>query len=216
MGASIELLRDLVGQLGARLADEQLDRLARYLALVDEYAATLNLTGFGADPARLAVELIGEALRLYDLAEIAAGVRAVDLGSGNGSPVVVLAVLCPEARFTAVEARKRRAVFLRTVQVKLGLANLAVAEQRVELLAAEQPADFDLVTSRAFAPLNRLLPLARLLLAHGGELRGYLGAEAGSLSPQAQAAGYTISACLKYEIDGNARHIYRLTLANEC
>ena len=57
---------------------------------------------------------------------------------------------------------------------------------------------------------NRLLPLALTLLAPGGEVRGYLGAEAGPLNEQAQAGGFAVAACLKYEIGGNMRHVYRL------
>lgn len=216
MGAGIEQLRGLIRRVHAPLPAERQEQLARYLLLVGEYSTTLNLTGFGRDPARLMEELVGEALRLHDMAAISDGTRAVDLGSGNGSPVVPLAVLCPQARFTAVEARKRRAVFLRTVQVKLGLANLDVAEQRVELLADEQLAAFELATSRAFAPLDRLLPLTRLLLKPGGELRGYLGADASLLDQQARSAGFIVVACVEYDFSGGKRHLYQLRLESEC
>ena len=211
MGVENKWLREALAGQSAPPTNRQLDQLAEYLELVAQYSATLNLTGFGGDAAQLAGELVGEAVRLLKLGEIVPATHAVDLGSGNGSPVVPLAVLCPAVDFTAVESRTRRAAFLRTVQARLGLANLEVHAGRVEQLAKEQPAGFDLATSRAFAPLDKLLPLARDLLAGGGQLRGYLGEDAASLEQQAAAHLFRRDFCQAYTLNGSVRHIYQLT-----
>lgn len=202
--------RILLAQRMPAAPSRLLDGLAAYLDLIVEYSAVLNLTGFRLEPEHLVDELVGEAIRLHDLAPIAAGTRAVDLGSGNGSPVVPLAIVNPAVEFTAVESRARRAAFLRTVQARLDLGNLAVAEQRVEHLAARQPGAFGLVTSRAFAPLEQLVPLAYRLLAAGGELRGYLGPNATPLAPRARNTGFTVAACEQYRVGDAHRHVYLL------
>jgi len=210
-------MRDDPEKLGRLIAEQMPQAVAAesaimtaYVELVIEYSTVLNLTGFRREPEHLASELVGEALRLHQLAAITFGTRAVDLGSGNGSPVVPLAVLNRQARFTAVESRARPAAFLRTVQARLGLENFTVAETRAEQLAVKEPGAFGLVTSRAFAPLDKLVPLAFRLLAPGGELRGYLGADANPLAARARSSGFTVAACEQYKVVNARRHVYRL------
>ena len=90
----------------------------------------------------------------------------------------------------AVEVSERRAAFLRHVRALLSLSNLDVLQLTAQQLAKEQPAAFDLLTSRAFAPPRKLLPLAVRLLKPGGEVRGYLGGgDRGAISGAAAAHG---------------------------
>lgn len=201
--------RLLAGSLPG-LAQAQRDRLARYLALVQDYSRVLNLTGFSA-PDQLMRELVGEALRLLDLGPLPEG-AAVDLGSGNGSPVVPLAVVCPEVCFTAVESRQRRSAFLRTVQAMLGLSNLEMWSMRTEDLARARPASFDIVIARAYAKPATLLAHARLLLKPSGEVRGYAGPSLDSVSAAAGRLGFTIAAAYACDLGGPQRHVYRLVM----
>jgi 16S rRNA G527 N7-methylase RsmG len=55
--------------------------------------------------------LVGEVLPAADLPP--SGGRLIDVGSGNGSPGLVLAVLRPDLRVTLLEPRTRRWAFLR-------------------------------------------------------------------------------------------------------
>ncbi|MBN2083362.1 16S rRNA (guanine(527)-N(7))-methyltransferase RsmG [bacterium] len=211
MGDEDKRLREVLDGMGVQPASPLLDKLAEYLALVGQYSSALNLTGFGGDKGQLAGELVGEALRLWRLGEIPPVTHTVDLGSGNGSPVVPLAALCPEADFIAVESRERRVAFLRTVKAKLGLENLDVYEGRVEDLAKRKPTSFDLATSRAFAPPDKLLPLAAQLLVADGQLRGYLGGDASTLAANAGRFGFKIETYKAYTFSGSIRHVYLLT-----
>lgn len=82
----------------------------------------------------------------------------IDLGSGAGFPGVVIALMAPGLRVTLVESRRKRIDFLTSVVKALGLAaQVTIAGQRLEMLHA---ARFDVISARAFAPLDRLLPLA--------------------------------------------------------
>jgi 16S rRNA (guanine527-N7)-methyltransferase len=81
----------------------------------------------------------------------------LDLGSGAGFPGLIVALLHP-ARVTLVEARKLRADFLRRAAEALGVTDkVAIVGARVE---AVPPRVFDVISARAFAPLERLLTLA--------------------------------------------------------
>jgi 16S rRNA (guanine527-N7)-methyltransferase len=81
----------------------------------------------------------------------------LDLGSGAGFPGLIAALLHP-ARFTLVEARKLRADFLRRAAEILAIAEkVSIVGGRIETVA---PRAFDVISARAFAPLDRLLCLA--------------------------------------------------------
>lgn len=94
------------------------------------------------------------------------GVRLADIGSGAGLPGLVLAVARPDLHITLVEPLLRRTTFLDEVVADLGLVNVAVVRGRAEELHGS--ASFDVVTSRAVAPLPRLLAWSMPLVAPGG------------------------------------------------
>jgi 16S rRNA (guanine527-N7)-methyltransferase len=78
----------------------------------------------------------------------------VDLGTGAGFPGIVVAIL-HQGPVTLVEERRLRAEFLRRAGESLGL--------RIEVLPAKAerlpPRPFEVISARAFAPLDRLLQL---------------------------------------------------------
>ncbi|MGH2764954.1 MAG: 16S rRNA (guanine(527)-N(7))-methyltransferase RsmG [Actinomycetota bacterium] len=110
---------------------------------------------------------------------------AYDLGSGAGLPGIVLACALPDRRFRLVEPKRRAAAFLELVVERLGLENAQVLIQRVEDLA--EPAD--VVTARAFAPLERAWAAAWPLLRPGGRLVYFAGAGLTSPEDAARSAG---------------------------
>lgn len=91
-----------------------------------------------------------------------------DLGSGAGLPGLVLAIARPDLRVTLVEPLLRRTVFLSEVVEDLGLGNVEVVRGRAEALHGERR--FDVVTSRALAPLERLLGWSMPLVAPTGSM----------------------------------------------
>jgi 16S rRNA (guanine527-N7)-methyltransferase len=187
----------------------QLERLAEYLALVQQYARATNLTALRGTE-ELAEELGGESLRLLTLGVPPVGSLVLDLGSGNGSPVIPLAIACPQADFVAVELKAKRAAFLRLAKAQLGLANLRVEEADAAQVTPGGHGLWDILTSRAFAPLPRLLPLAADLLGDHGELWGYLGAEVEELAELAPRHGFKREQVLAYRLGDKPRHVYRL------
>lgn len=94
--------------------------------------------------------------------------RWVDLGSGAGFPGLVVAALLaersPSSEVALVESDRRKAVFLRTTAVLMGLS-VKVWDSRVEQVP---PLAGGVVSARALAPLDRLLPMASRHLAENG------------------------------------------------
>lgn len=91
------------------------------------------------------------------------GATVCDIGSGAGLPGVVLAIRRPDLQVTLVEPLLRRTTFLEEAVAELELANVRVVRARAEDLHGKET--FDVVTSRAVAPLDKLsrwsLPLTR-------------------------------------------------------
>ena len=120
---------------------------------------------------------------------IPTGVTLVDLGSGAGLPGLVLAIVRPDLRVTLVEPLERRTVFLQEAVEALGLGDVEVVRGRAEALHGERV--FDVVTSRALAPLDRLLAWSMPLVAPEGVLLAMKGR---SLEAEIAAATRTLQA----------------------
>jgi 16S rRNA (guanine527-N7)-methyltransferase len=91
-----------------------------------------------------------------------------DIGSGAGLPGLVVALARPELQVTLVEPLLRRTTFLSEVVADLGLGNVEVVRGRADALHGVRT--FDVVTSRAVAPLGRLLEWSMPLVAPTGAL----------------------------------------------
>ncbi len=91
------------------------------------------------------------------------GSSVCDIGSGAGLPGLVVAIRRPDLSVTLLEPLLRRTTFLELAVSRMGLDNVTVHRGRAEELHGD--AVFDVVTSRAVAPMDRLarwsLPLVR-------------------------------------------------------
>ncbi len=99
---------------------------------------------------------------------IPANMDVCDIGTGAGLPGVVLAICRPDLSVTLVEPLLRRTTFLGEVVEGLGLENVEVVRARAEELHGRR--DFSVVTSRAVAPLEKLLAWSMPLVRQGGAL----------------------------------------------
>jgi 16S rRNA (guanine527-N7)-methyltransferase len=107
---------------------------------------------------------------------IGPGSDVCDIGSGAGLPGLVLAIRRPDLRVTLVEPLLRRTTFLSEAVDRLALDNVSVVRARAEALHGS--VQFTVVTSRAVAPLRRLLEWSMPLVRPGGELVAMKGASA--------------------------------------
>jgi 16S rRNA (guanine527-N7)-methyltransferase len=138
----------------AGVSRETRDRLRRYLETLTAWQARINLVGMStlADPWRR---------HFLDSAQLDPLLRAecrviVDLGSGAGFPGLVLAVLRPSVSVHLIESDARKCAFLREAARATG-ALPTIHHSRIESVP---PFACDAITSRALAPLDRLLDLA--------------------------------------------------------
>ncbi|NUR10118.1 MAG: 16S rRNA (guanine(527)-N(7))-methyltransferase RsmG [Nocardioidaceae bacterium] len=104
------------------------------------------------------------------------GREVADIGTGAGLPGIVLAIARPDLRVTLVEPLLRRTTFLEEVVDRLGLTEVRVVRGRAEELHGTE--DFDIVTSRAVAPLERLVRWSLPLTRRGGAVLAMKGSSA--------------------------------------
>lgn len=104
------------------------------------------------------------------------GSSVCDVGSGAGLPGLVLAIARPDLSVTLVEPLLRRTTFLDEVAEGLGLDNVEVVRGRAEDLHGQR--QFAVVTSRAVAPLPKLLRWSLPLTAPGGAVVAMKGSSA--------------------------------------
>ena len=88
-----------------------------------------------------------------------------DVGSGAGLPGIVLAIRRPDLEVTLLEPLLRRTTFLELAVAELGLNNVQVRRGRAE---ETKGTEFDVVTSRAVAPMDRLAKWSLPLVRGGG------------------------------------------------
>ncbi len=102
------------------------------------------------------------------------GARVADVGSGAGLPGLVLALARPDLHVTLIEPLLRRTTFLSEVVADLQLTTVDVVRARAE----EHDDTFDVVTSRAVAPLEKLLRWCLPLCRPGGIVLALKGSSA--------------------------------------
>ena len=103
------------------------------------------------------------------------GELVADVGSGAGLPGIPMAIAAPETNFVLIEPMDRRASWLQGVARELGLENVQVVRARAEEVEGGQ---FDVVTARAVAALDKLLRLCVPLLKPGGRVIALKGSKA--------------------------------------
>jgi 16S rRNA (guanine527-N7)-methyltransferase len=110
-----------------------------------------------------------------------------DVGSGAGLPGLVLAIARPDLTVELVEPLLRRTSFLDEVVAELRLEAVTVTRARAEALHGKRT--FDVVTSRAVAPLSRLLEWSMPLVSSDGALVAMKGS---SVEDEVETAGRTL------------------------
>ena len=146
--------------LGLALPDGAPGRLLDYLALLERWNATYNLTAV-RDPAEMVTRHLLDSLAILPYVH---GNTLADLGTGPGLPGIPLAIASPGREILLVDSNGKKVRFLREAIRALKLEGVHAVQSRVE----EVQGQFDCITARAFASLADMLGWGGHLLAPGG------------------------------------------------
>jgi 16S rRNA (guanine527-N7)-methyltransferase len=144
-------------------------RIRKYLECLRRWSSKINLTGAETETAAFDT-LVSPVLG----AEGMLSGPVIDVGSGNGSPGLVLAALRPDLGFTLLEPRAKRWAFLREAARAAGLANVDVLRVRDDTYGGPRAQTVIMravgLQPEALHPL--LLPGGCVLVFGGPDLRG--------------------------------------------
>jgi 16S rRNA (guanine527-N7)-methyltransferase len=176
MGDASRLLREGLRELAVPDSERVALRLESYMDELERWNPRFGLVKYDSRE-ELVVKHVLDSLSAWTHVRSAAGAAEVlpatvlDVGSGAGLPGIPLAAALPELSFTLLERMARRASFLRTCALLLQLPGVTVLQRDLD----EIDGFYDVVTFRAFAPLDRFMlpdggggPRWRTLLAYKG------------------------------------------------
>jgi 16S rRNA (guanine527-N7)-methyltransferase len=145
---------------------ETSERLDRFVDLLLDWQRRINLIAPSTEPV-LWTRHIADSLQLLALAPDA---RVwADFGTGAGFPGLVIACALadsPDAAVYLVESNTKKIAFLREAVRVLGVPAVVHAVRAADFVK-KAPADIEVVTARALAPLPELLAAAYPLLKKG-------------------------------------------------
>lgn len=168
------------------------DPLVLHARRVLEENDRLHLTTI-TDPDGFAARHVAESLAATASIEPSASGALLDLGSGNGYPAIPIAVARPGLRVTMTEASRKKAEFLRDLIGEVGLSNVDVLHAHVQRPGdLFDPGPYAFVTSRAMGNWERVLPRMAPVLAGGGRVLLWAGAEVEAIRRRAAWQRYRL------------------------
>lgn len=113
--------------------------------------------------------------------EFAPGMEIMDLGSGGGFPGIPLAIFFPATQFHLVDSINKKLKVVNEIAAAIGLQNVSTQHGRAEEIKNRK---FDVVVSRAVAPLKDLWWWSKPLLKKGSKPNGLICLKGGDLAQE--------------------------------
>jgi 16S rRNA (guanine527-N7)-methyltransferase len=170
-----EVLTNGLLQWGISIDDIKLDKFKTYTRLLLEYNEKMNLTAI-TEPKEIMVQHFLDSLSVLTLDVLQPWMSVLDVGTGAGLPGIPIKILIPEINMILLDASKKRIGFLKHVIEILQLDGIEAIHGRAEEFGHSSYREmFDLVVSRAVAPLRILCEYCIPLVRVGGFFLSYKG-----------------------------------------
>ena len=194
-------------KLGLQLDSRQLEQFHIYYQELVDWNRRMNLTritDFEEVQIKHFLDSLTVTLAVQQL--MGGNFRLIDVGTGAGLPGLPLRILLPHVELVLLDSTAKKANFLHHLTQKLGLDNVEIVVGRAEDVAhkPEYREKFDMVLSRAVAPLPTLFELTLPFCAVGGR---FVAQKKGAISLEISKAARAINL-----LGGNLREVKRVDL----
>ena len=149
-----EFLKEL-HKINIKITDKQLAQLEQYYNILLEENKKYNLTSI-TNKEEVYLKHFYDSLTINKIINLT-NQSLCDIGTGAGFPGLVLKIVFPSLNITLVDATEKKCNFLKMVISKLNLKDINIINERAEIYSKEVREKYDIVTSRAVAPLKHLL-----------------------------------------------------------
>lgn len=161
-----EFINELA-KLNISITDKQLRDLDTYYHFLVEENEKYNLTNI-TEESNVYLKHFYDSLTLVKSISLS-DQYICDVGTGAGFPGMVLKILFPNIKIDLLDATAKKCNFLKQLINKLELKNINVINDRAELYSKKNREKYDIVTSRAVAPLKHLLEYSVPMLKIDGK-----------------------------------------------
>ena len=153
---NIEKFIQELKKINIEITNTQLQQLKTYYEMLIEYNKVMNLTGI-TELEQVYLKHFYDSATITKVIDLNKEETLCDIGTGAGFQGLVLKILFPNLKITIVDSLNKRINFLNKVIEKLELKDIVAIHDRAEEFAHKNIEEYDIVTSRAVAPLNILI-----------------------------------------------------------
>lgn len=147
------------------LSEKQISLFSVFLKELKEWNKKINLTSITND-SDIAIKHFLDSMIVSSLFQISG--KVADIGSGSGFPGIPLKIKDPSLDMVLIEAKRKRANFLKYMISLLDLKSIEIFNERAETF--EKKNCFDWVLSRAFADLKTCCKMSLPLIKKEGHI----------------------------------------------
>ncbi|MES2892427.1 MAG: 16S rRNA (guanine(527)-N(7))-methyltransferase RsmG [Bacteroidota bacterium] len=171
---------EIVTKYFADFSVEQLRQFDGLKALYAEWNEKINVIS-RKDMENFYMHHVLHSLAIATQFEFKPNQQVMDLGAGGGFPGVPLAIFFPEVQFHLVDSINKKLKVVNEVVASLNIENLTTQHTRAEEIKSRK---FDVVVSRAVAPLKDLWVWSKPLLKKGSDPGGLICLKGGDLATE--------------------------------
>ena len=143
---------ELVKKYFPEITEKQEEQFTKLENLYKDWNEKINVIS-RKDTEALYEKHILHSLGIAKIMSFAPGTKILDVGTGGGFPAIPLAILFPEAQFTAIDSIGKKITVVNAVSEGIGLQNLRAIHGRAEKLKEK----FHFVVSRAVTQMPEFL-----------------------------------------------------------
>ena len=201
-------------KININITVEMLSKLDKYYQILVDENKLYNLTAI-TEENQVYLKHFYDSLSIIRITNLS-NQYLLDIGTGAGFPGLVLKIVFPNLKIDLLDSTNKRCLFLKKVINELELTDINVINARAEEYTKINREKYDIVTSRAVAPLKHLLEYSIPTLKINGtfiSLKSNLDEELININKYYQKLYLTNEEIIKYELpfENSKRTLYKVT-----